>query len=188
MGAVTLIAVSVFDNSHIEKENERLILQVKRLQAATYYHRVGNDLKESIVDSLVMVNQRLTQYHQKLGTIMPVKSTYFITGRFGDSRGDHIHQGTDLAIPTGTPLFSPISGRVLSLWDERGGNYAYIYNEFTAHVFMHLQYPPIEGDIVAGDLVAFSGNSGRSSGPHLHWEIFVGDARIDPEDYINILL
>jgi hypothetical protein len=86
------------------------------------------------------------------------------------------HHGVDVAMPVGSPLTAPADGVVVHKGNGGSGGVTLIVkhadNLFT--VYYHLQKPSHlnKGDRVAtGDLIAFSGNTGASTGPHLHWEV-----------------
>ncbi len=86
------------------------------------------------------------------------------------------HKGVDISRPSGTPVFAPLSGNVVLTGRDYfyEGNIIIIDNGlgiFT--IFCHLdRFAANEGDIVAsGDTVGFVGTTGRSTGPHLHWQV-----------------
>ncbi len=107
---------------------------------------------------------------------------------------ESVHQGQDYATPVGTPVRAPAPG-VVTLADPdlyyEGGAVFIDHGHGLLTVFMHLSDVKVAaGDIVkAGDVVAASGNTGRSSGPHLHWGVKwrnpysddrSGDVYVDP--------
>ena len=87
-----------------------------------------------------------------------------------------VHQGYDIAIPVGTEIVAPAAGTV-TLGDPdlyyEGGTVFLDHGDGLVSVFLHMS----EIDVVAGDKVAVgdrlgaSGNTGRTSGPHLHWAV-----------------
>lgn len=86
------------------------------------------------------------------------------------------HHGVDVACPVGTPLIAGADGEVVHHGAGASGGYVLIIrHEANWHsVYYHLQKPSHrrKGEQVsAGDLVAYSGNTGRSTGPHLHFEL-----------------
>ena len=87
-----------------------------------------------------------------------------------------VHQGYDMAAPVGTPIVAPAAGTVIladpDLYYE-GGAIFLDHGHGLVSVFMHLSEVDVEaGDTVArGDLLAKSGNTGRTTGPHLHWAV-----------------
>ena len=101
--------------------------------------------------------------------------------RFGSGREDHIHQGQDLSAPSGTPVVLPYAGQVSWVKYQAGGAGYYVVvrgNDKRDYVFMHLLKDSInvkEGDVIpTGKLIGRVGSTGASSGPHLHFEIWVG--------------
>jgi murein DD-endopeptidase MepM/ murein hydrolase activator NlpD len=102
--------------------------------------------------------------------------------RFGAPRHGHSHQGQDLAAAEGTPVVAPRAGVVESVQYQAEGAGHYVVldddDEDLDYVFMHLRsgsIPVAEGDHVrTGERIGEVGNTGRSSGPHLHFEIWVG--------------
>jgi murein DD-endopeptidase MepM/ murein hydrolase activator NlpD len=98
---------------------------------------------------------------------------------FGASRGDHIHQGQDISAAEGTPLISPVAGSVFFRdYQESGAGYYLVIRgeDGRDYVFMHLlkgSQLVAKGDVVGkGQQIAQVGNTGRSSGAHLHFEIW----------------
>ncbi len=101
-----------------------------------------------------------------------------------------MHRGTDFGVNIGTPIYAPADGviEVTRPSNQGSGNYLRMQHSygFTSS-YSHLQKFAVKsGDFVKkGDLIAYSGNSGLSSGPHLHYEIrFVGRA-LNPYDFIK---
>ncbi|MEA3432879.1 MAG: M23 family metallopeptidase [candidate division WOR-3 bacterium] len=98
------------------------------------------------------------------------------------------HQAVDIAAPIGTPIVSIISGVVTAVWkDSLLGNVLEISNEKGYRIVYGHNSTVIvkEGDKVnRGDVVAFVGSSGITSGPHLHYEIYHNDSIINPEQYL----
>ncbi len=103
-------------------------------------------------------------------------------GRFGAGRKGHSHQGQDLAAAEGTPVVAPSAGVVQTVQYQASGAGHYVVldgdGEDRDYVFMHLQtgsIPVREGTRVrAGQLIGRVGNTGRSFGAHLHFEVWVG--------------
>ena len=87
-----------------------------------------------------------------------------------------VHQGYDIAIPVGTEIIAPAAGTV-TLGDPdlyyEGGTVFLDHGDGLVSVFLHMsQVDVVAGDKVAvGDRLGASGNTGRTSGPHLHWAV-----------------
>jgi murein DD-endopeptidase MepM/ murein hydrolase activator NlpD len=113
--------------------------------------------------------------------------------RFGAGRKGHRHQGQDLPAAIGTPVVAPHAGTIeaVDFQAKAAGNYVVLDSsgEDFSYVFMHLRTGSI--DVVVGQRVRAGqrlgavGSTGRSTGPHLHFEIwsggwYVGGHPIDP--------
>ncbi len=121
-----------------------------------------------------------------------------VTGRFTAPYGKsfdpfrdgttRVHKGIDIAGPSGTPILAPADGVILAATDIYDGKPAYgkvVVIETasdTQTMFAHLNdYSVSVGQAVKkGDLIAEIGNTGKSTGPHVHIETHVGGERVDP--------
>jgi murein DD-endopeptidase MepM/ murein hydrolase activator NlpD len=117
--------------------------------------------------------------------IFPVLGPYSFGGedaRFGAGRPGHRHQGQDLVAASGTPLVAPVAGTVTWKANQPGGAGIYVVirgaSDERDYVFMHLLRGSVlveRGEAVAaGQQFAQVGSTGASSGPHLHFEIWIG--------------
>jgi murein DD-endopeptidase MepM/ murein hydrolase activator NlpD len=126
-------------------------------------------------------------------------STYF-TSRYG-TRRTYIGQGTDLKIDwwhtgldfgggTGLPITAPAAGKVVfaSAWTVRGNTTIIdhgwgIYSGFWHQSRINVQV----GDLVEqGQVIGEVGGTGRVTGPHLHWELWVNGVQVDPLDWLTL--
>ena len=104
-------------------------------------------------------------------------------GEFGAGRPGHVHQGEDLLAPEGTPVVAPRGGEVTTVAYQAGGAGHYVVlraeDEDRSYVFMHLRQGTIRvraGERVrTGSRLADVGATGAASGPHLHFEMWVGE-------------
>jgi len=108
---------------------------------------------------------------------IPVNQPYTISTPFGvpDSNAKFgRHAGLDFAVPTGRNVYAPISGTVTNyVWSEYHGHVVQIFDGKNFHRLMHnsqLLAKPWE-KVTEGQLVAKSGSTGLSTGPHSHWDI-----------------
>lgn len=114
-----------------------------------------------------------------------------LTSSFGSRWGGR-HYGLDVAAPLGTPIVAAADGVVLRAGPASGyGNAIYIEDtEGFVHVYGHMRYYNVEeGQVVrAGQQIAKVGNEGRSTGPHMHWEVRLDDMRgkpLDPQAWLR---
>ena len=118
----------------------------------------------------------------------PVKGK--ITGVYGSQRilndvAKSPHFGIDISVPNGTKVIAPASGTVTLTEDLYYSGLTVILNHGLNlnSTFLHLSEINVKlGDIVnRGSLIGLSGNTGRSTGPHLDWRMDWNGKRLDPE-------
>lgn len=94
------------------------------------------------------------------------------------------HEGIDLAVPLGTPVIATHDGIVtFADWDAAGLGYLVILQNGSFSTFYghNTSFYVRFGDAVqAGSIIAWSGSSGNSSGPHVHYEVRLNDMPLDP--------
>jgi murein DD-endopeptidase MepM/ murein hydrolase activator NlpD len=99
------------------------------------------------------------------------------------------HPGVDFATKIGTKVKATADGKVItSGWDDLYGNVVVIDhgNGYVTYFGHNLKILVSVGALVhRGDVIALSGSSGRSSAPHLHYEIKKNGLAIDPKDFLN---
>ena len=101
-----------------------------------------------------------------------------------------MHAGLDFAMPVGTPIYATANGVVLSVGMQPGyGHMVEIRHNFgfgTRYGHLNGKYLVKQGDFVRkGDIIAYSGNSGLSTGPHLHYEIRFISKALNPINFVN---
>lgn len=104
----------------------------------------------------------------------------------GERRG---HTGMDLAVPTGTPIRAALPGTVTVSTYNRGGYGYYImidHGNGLSTLYGHCSQllASVGRTVEAGDVIALSGSTGRSTGPHLHFEVRVNGQRTNPRSYL----
>lgn len=94
------------------------------------------------------------------------------------------HNGTDFAVPIGTPIIAPSDGIVehVAYQAKGAGRYIRIRHGHITTVYMHLSKSLVKvGQAVKkGDRIALSGNTGGSTGPHLHYEFHINGQPVNP--------
>jgi murein DD-endopeptidase MepM/ murein hydrolase activator NlpD len=123
--------------------------------------------------------------------VYPLLKPMHITSKFGYRRG-RSHNGIDLKLLTGDTVVAPMRGMVRVVGNNgkrKGyGNFIVIrhYNGLET-VYGHLSKILVEINqiVESGDVIALGGNTGRSTGSHLHWEMRYLGNPINPEDIID---
>jgi murein DD-endopeptidase MepM/ murein hydrolase activator NlpD len=110
-----------------------------------------------------------------------------MTSRYGPRRG-HCHDGIDIAAPLRTPVQAAASGRVIFSGHMRGYGRIVIvrHNEAYSTVYAHHRRNLVRKGqwVTRGALIGTVGRSGRSTGPHLHFEVRVRNVAHDPLLYL----
>lgn len=112
----------------------------------------------------------------------------WVTREFSNKRGDEYHPGIDIAAPTGTPVRAAGDGIVLVAgWNEEYGNFVLLDHGFgLTSLYGHNNSLAVhkEDRVLVGDVIAYLGNTGRSTGPHLHFELRRNGIPVDPRSFL----
>jgi murein DD-endopeptidase MepM/ murein hydrolase activator NlpD len=117
----------------------------------------------------------------------------WLSSRYGKRRDPFtgrqaFHRGIDFSLPVGTPVRVTAAGKVVKVEKQRGlGRVVKVdHGNGLLTVYAHLQEAKVEvgQDVARGDVIALSGNSGRSTAPHLHYEVRVSGRSVNPLTYI----
>lgn len=140
------------------------------------------------------LSRQTTEPFWQKGFIMPVKGR--TSGNFGGQRimngqKKSPHQGMDIAAPENTPVYASSDG-IVTL---SGGDYFYTGNvvvidhgQNLSTIYAHLKSTTVKkGDRVKqGDIIGHVGQTGRATGPHLHWGASLNDIRFQPLSLLKI--
>lgn len=116
-------------------------------------------------------------------------SSKFGVRRFFNGEERNPHSGLDFAVPAGTPIKTPAAGKVILT-----GNYFFNGNTvFVDHgqgfisMFCHMSKIDVKvgQSLARGAVVGKVGSTGRATGPHMHWNVSLNDARVDPAIFIG---
>lgn len=130
-------------------------------------------------------------------SLWPIKGGYgYVTMRFGQNRHPftqqwYIHTGIDLATgSSGSPIIATADGQVVTVeYDSGWGNYVIIKHKHGFYTrYAHLQSFSVQRgqNVQQGQVIGYLGNTGISTGPHLHYEVHIGADIVDPAQYLNI--
>ncbi len=103
---------------------------------------------------------------------------------------DYFHSGTDFAAPRGTPIYAPADGKVIVAktgWKLHGNTICLDHGRGVVSIYIHMNSLKVkEGDMVkAGQHIGAVGSTGRASGPHLHFGVYVNNEATDPMNWFS---
>ena len=134
---------------------------------------------------------RLNMYRiaaQKAPFALPLKGSFRYTSGFG-MRWGRMHKGTDFAAPHGTPIYATADGVVTHAgWLSGYGRLVKIQHEFgieTRYAHNSKLFVKKGQRVSRGQKISAMGNTGRSTGTHLHYEVRVGGKAVNPMIYIK---
>ena len=159
------------------------------LQFSTRGRQEGPDAARA--NGILSSMDRLNLYRiaaERIPFDMPVHSSFRFTSGFG-IRWGQMHNGTDFAAPIGTPIYAPADGVVtFAGWSPGYGRLVKVQHAFgieTRYAHQNRIRVEVGQRLSRGDRIGDIGNSGRSTGPHLHYEIRVGGRPVNPMTYIR---
>jgi septal ring factor EnvC (AmiA/AmiB activator) len=131
----------------------------------------------------------------------PCPSSYKISSGYGQ-RWNRLHGGIDISCPIGSPLVAAESGVVIKTWTGCSHNYGkssgcscgggfgnhviISHNNSITTVYGHMTTINVSAGqtVTRGQVLGSSGSTGRSTGPHLHFEVRVNGSRVNPTSYL----
>lgn len=147
--------------------------------------------EEVVMEAVAKVVERGTKVPPTY--IKPLNGGYASSG-FGPRKApvkgaSTYHKAQDWAVPTGTPIFASSGGTVVKAgWGSGYGYVVYINHEDgrqTRYAHLSKVLVSVGQKVKQGDRIALSGNTGITSGPHLHFEMLINGVQVDPMKYIN---
>ena len=121
----------------------------------------------------------------------PLPGHTYISCHFGevDAFGNAGHRGTDIPAPEGTPILAAHSGTVLvSGWNDSYGNQVLLDNGAGLSTrYAHMMQTAVTAGeaVTAGQVIGYVGNTGDSTGFHLHFEVMQNGVRVNPLEIVN---
>ena len=153
----------------------------------------GLERQKGMLATLEQILEGLTLQEEVLPSGRPVKTGY-ISSEFGFRRDPfngnmRMHKGLDFAGPIGTDIYAVAGGVVSFVGEKPGyGNVVEVdHGDGLVSRYAHLNATfAKQGTVIKkGELVAWLGNTGRSTGPHLHLEVLKQGEQVNPRDYLG---
>ncbi|MFQ2347803.1 MULTISPECIES: M23 family metallopeptidase [Aeromonas] len=156
-----------------------------------------------LAEDMARINRELAEQTRAYQTFSPAQpsnllfdkpvegplSSPFGLRRFFNGEERNPHSGLDFAVGAGTPIKAPAAGKVILI-----GNYFFNGNTvFVDHgqglisMFCHMSKVDVKlgQSLPRGGIVGRVGATGRATGPHMHWNVSLNDARVDPAIFIG---
>lgn len=162
--------------------------EVKTAVASLYEEKVEEPKKVSVGKVNTSTNISYNKVSLNLNLIRPISGT--ITSRFGESssRRTSKHTGLDIGASTGTKIKACADGTVTFSGYKGSYGYMVVLNHGngieTYYAHCSKLYANVGDKISQGDVIAAVGNTGNSTGPHLHLEIRVNGIAYNPQNYL----
>lgn len=127
----------------------------------------------------------------RVQSVMPHVSMTFGQNRHPITGQWYVHTGIDLSTyRQGDPIIATANGQVVAVeYDTGWGNYIIVKHKHGFYTrYAHLQSHRVSrGDYVRqGDIIGYLGNTGISTGPHIHYEVHIGSDVVDPSKYLSL--
>jgi len=115
-------------------------------------------------------------------------SSLFGLKRFFNGQPKNPHSGLDIAAPAGTPIHAPASGQVINTGQYYyNGNAVFVdHGQGLISAYFHLTDIAVQigQHVERGEVLGTVGKTGRVTGPHLHWTIYLNQTKVDPALFI----
>lgn len=167
-------------------------LTIKKKRMVTGF--TPEDLKRIQADKVAMSRAKAVWTEQSVDTafIAPVDgrlSSLFGLKRYFNEIPKKPHNGLDIAAPTGTPIVAPAAGKIIDTGHYYfNGNTVFIdHGQGLLSAYLHMHEVKVKpGNLVKqGDVLGSVGETGRVTGPHLHWIVYLNKTPVDPALFIS---
>jgi murein DD-endopeptidase MepM/ murein hydrolase activator NlpD len=170
-----------------------------QLREVDYVKQIRSIVRESIdpVKDIGSILYSQSALLTEIPSIWPIKnglghvSMYFGQNINPFSGQYYIHKGIDISTyRSGDPIVTTADGQVVTIeYTEDFGNYVIIRHKhgyYTRYAHMLSSRVRLGQRVQQGEVIGYIGNTGLSTGPHLHYEIHIGSDVVDPYKYMNI--
>ena len=181
-----------FQVDNKEYEVQRLTITNKR-KVNPYKQDMDRIIRER--DEMNLAFNRFDQKDEPaVEFVLPAKgpiSSPFGLKRILNDQPRNPHSGLDIAAPAGAEIKAPAAGRVTAVGDYffNGNTVLLDHGQGLISMYCHMSKINVEvGAVLSpGDLIGKVGQTGRVTGPHLHWSVSLNNARVDPNLFVPLL-
>ena len=164
-----------------------------RLSPIEELNRLGDSVKEQ-TDSLRALERLMARAGRMLASLptrWPVRGS--VNSEYGTRQspwqeGREFHSGIDIRAGSGTAIHAPAAGTVVhaGVAQDYGTAIVLDHGQDIRSLYGHLSKVSVQSGqrVVRGTVIGYTGNTGRSSGPHLHYEIMVKGQAVNPRAYL----
>lgn len=178
---------------NVKEQAQGVVREADELQKLSSYL---NDSIQPVQEIGKLMNTQ-TAFFSDIPSLWPIKGGIgHISMGFGQNRHPftgqwYIHRGIDLATGRkGDPIMATADGQVINVDTDVGfGNYVLIKHKhgfFTRYAHLDSFRVTRGQNVQKGQVIGYIGNTGISTGPHLHYEVHIGSDVVDPIKYLNI--
>jgi len=145
------------------------------------------------IEKVILVETPLKQWWGNFGRpVSGVITMVFGTREYVNGKVSGRHRGCDFRAKVGTPVKAPHNGKVIFARHLKafGGTLVIDHGQGIQTLYFHLSkiLAPVGTKVGRGQVIARTGNSGISSGPHLHWGMSVHNVRVDPLQWVETVM
>jgi murein DD-endopeptidase MepM/ murein hydrolase activator NlpD len=175
----------------VQQQGKNGLVQVKKHLTIVNNEVVSEDVLESktiasAVDEVIVKGNKTPQYVATGSFIRPSRGS--LTSRFG-SRWGRKHEGIDIGAPTGTPIVAADAGKVIFSGTRNGYGKCVVisHGNGVQTLYGHASKLFVKSgqSVKKGEKIAAVGSTGRSTGPHLHFEVIKNGVSKNPLNYIK---
>jgi murein DD-endopeptidase MepM/ murein hydrolase activator NlpD len=169
------------------KHQRRNLVSIQESKREYLAEEEGLEAESAALTAKIQAAQaaRGTSSPSPSGLIWPVSGP--VTSPYG-MRWGRMHEGIDIGVPEGTPIHAAAAGSVIYAgWEEGYGNLVVLDNGgniATAYAHQSRIAVGLSQQVNQGDVIGYSGCTGHCLGPHLHFEVRVNGAPVDPLGYL----
>jgi murein DD-endopeptidase MepM/ murein hydrolase activator NlpD len=173
----------------LNQDQQKLITGIR--ESIAKLNEDANDREKSFAELLIFLHEQKSIL-AATPSVWPVKG--WVTSEFGVREspfrsGVEFHKGLDISTRFGKEVVAPADGLVIvSAYDPQDGNFIKIdHGRTLATGFAHLSQRAVKQGmrVKKGDIIGYVGDTGRSTGSHLHYSVFVNNVPVNPRKYLR---